>query len=369
MISTPEKELYYRIALTQTEQLGEKLGRLLLNHFGTATAIYDAPVKQIKAIDGFGEKRIESFRNNIDEPRIKEEMQFIAKHNITPLFITDSQYPQKLKACADAPLLLYYKGTADLNAKKMVAIIGTRKNTEYGARVTEELIEGLRQLDVIVVSGLAFGIDVIAHRKAIQQGISTLGVVAHGLDSIYPTQHKHIANEMLKNGGLLTEYISGTRPERFNFPMRNRIVAGMCDVTVVVETEKTGGSMITAKLAASYNRDVAAFPGRTIDRKSQGCNYLIHTHMAEMITNADDLLDMMNWNTPEKTKTVQPKLFTHLTDEETKIADILRESEGMHIDEIFLKAGVGTSTLSSLLLTMELGGALKALPGKRYRLI
>lgn len=369
MIKGKDEELFYRIALTQAGLVGDKTGRQLLQHFESASAIFHASQRQLLAIEGFGQKKAGLLLNRVDEARINQEIAFIKKHNIVPLFISDSGYPKALRTCADAPLMLYYKGGADLNSKKMVAVIGTRKNTEYGSRITEELVEGLRVLDVIVVSGLAFGIDIIAHRKAVQLGMSTVGVMAHGLDAIYPSQHKHITREMVKQGGLLTEYISGTSPDRFNFPMRNRIVAGMCDVTVVIETERKGGAMITAKLAASYNREVAAFPGRTTDRKSEGCNYLIRTNMAHMITGANDLIEMMNWEMNEHPKTIQPKLFNHLTDDEINITNILEGSEGMHIDEIFLKANVNASILSSLLLMLELGGVVKALPGKRYRLL
>jgi DNA processing protein len=369
MIKGKNEELFYRIALTQAGLVGDKTGRQLLQHFESASAIFHASRKQLLAIEGFGQKKAELLRNKIDEVKINREIAFIKKHNIAPLFINDNVYPKILRTCADAPLMLYYKGDADMNSKKMVAVIGTRKNTDYGSRITEELVEGLQALDVIVVSGLAFGIDIIAHRKAVQLGVSTIGVMAHGLDAIYPAQHKHITREMVKHGGLLTEYMSGTNPDRFNFPMRNRIVAGMCDVTVVIETETKGGAMITAKLAASYNREVAAFPGRTIDKKSEGCNYLIRTNMAQMITGANDLIEMMNWETNEQQKTIQPKLFNHLTDDEIKITNILEGSEGMHIDEVFLKANVNTSILSSLLLMLELGGVVKALPGKRYRLV
>lgn len=276
------EELFYRIALTQMELMGDRLCRLLLQHFDTAAAIFKAPLKKLYAIEGIGQKKATLFRNSIDEKCINNEISFMEQHGIEPLFITDEKYPAQLKQCADAPLLLYYKGNADLGKRKMVAVIGTRKNTEYGLRVTEELIEGLSGLDVIIVSGLAFGVDIIAHRKAVQCGLPTVGVMAHGLDTIYPLQHKHITKEMIKQGGLLTEYISGTKPDRFHFPMRNRIVAGMCDVTVVVETEEKGGAMITAKLAAGYNREVAAFPGRTIDKKSDGCNYLIQIGRAHV---------------------------------------------------------------------------------------
>lgn len=369
MVKDQEQELFYRIALTQAEQVGDKMGRQLLYHFGSAQAVFHVPLKQLLSLEGFGRRKAELLRSAVDEKKIRQEMDFMVKYDIKPLFLTDIDYPKKLSACADAPLMLYYKGNINLNNKKMVAIIGTRKNTDYGMRATEELVEGLQGADVIIVSGLAFGIDILAHRKSVQLGIPTIGVMAHGLDTIYPTQHKHITKDMVKNGGLLTEYISGTPPDRFNFPMRNRIVAGMCDVTVVVETETKGGAMITAKLAAGYNREVAAFPGRAVDKKSEGCNYLIRTNMAQLITNADNLLEMMNWQTETLPKSAQATLFRHLSDEEARITDILKGSEGMHIDELFLKAGVNTSILSSLLLALELNGIVKSLPGKRYRLI
>ncbi|KAA5536586.1 DNA-protecting protein DprA [Taibaiella lutea] len=363
-----EDELLYRIALTHTDQIGYKFGRRLLHLFGSAKAIFNASPKQLKTIEGIGETKAKLFSAAPDLKKAAVEVEFILKHNIQPLFILDDNYPEKLKECDDAPLMLYYKGTQPLKHKKMVAIIGSRENTDYGARMTEELIEGLKLEDIIIISGLALGIDGIAHRKALQTGLPTIAVVAHGLDTIYPPQHKHIAREMVKHGGLLTEYPSKTIPDKYNFPMRNRIVAGLSDVTIVVETAKKGGAMITAKLAASYNREVAAFPGRTIDKKSEGCNYLIRTNIAQLITGADDLLEMMNWKNDNHGKAVQAKLFNHLTDEEMKIADVLGNAEGMHIDELLLKSSFNPAQLSAMLLTMELNGAVKALPGKRFRM-
>jgi len=368
MTKDEEDELRYRIALTQTDQIGYKYGRRLLQMFGLAKAIFNAPVKKITSIDGIGERKAHIFSQQTDLKKWDAEINFIIKHDIKPLFMSDEGYPQKLKDCEDAPLMLYYKGTESFRNKRTVAVIGSRDNTDYGARITEELIDGLKNEDVIIVSGLALGIDSIAHRKALQVGLPTIGVLAHGLDTIYPSQHKHIAKEMVKNGGLLTEYPSKTTPDKYNFPMRNRIVAGLSDVTVVVETAKKGGAMITAKLATGYNHDVAAFPGRTIDKKSEGCNYLIRTNIAQMITSADDLLEMMNWKRHDTIHSVQTKLFHHLSDEEMKIAAVLDNSEGMHIDEILLKSNFTASQLSSMLLTMELAGSIKALPGKRFRM-
>jgi len=368
MIKKAEEELFYRIALTQTDYIGNKFGRKLLQMFGSAKTIFNAPLKDLSAIGGIGEAKAKILSKAPDFKRVNAELEFILKHNIQPVFILDDDYPEKLKDCDDAPLMLYYKGTESLQHRKMVAIIGSRENTDYGARMTEELIEGLKREDIIIISGLAIGIDGIAHKKALMAGLPTIAVVAHGLDTIYPSQHKQIAREMMKHGGILTEYPSKTIPDKYNFPMRNRIVAGLSDVVVVVETAKKGGAMITAKLATSYNREVAAFPGRAIDKKSEGCNYLIRTNIAQLITSADDLLEMMNWQFVENRKAVQAKLFTHLADDEMDIAKIIGASESMHIDELLLKSNFNSSRLSSMLLSMELNGVVKALPGKRFRM-
>ncbi len=252
--------------------------------------------------------------------------------------------------------------------KRTVAVIGTRKNTEYGRKLTEQLISELEEQGVTIVSGLAFGIDVYAHKKAVACSIPTIGVLAHGLDRIYPSAHKNIAKEMLDQGGLLTEYVSGTLPDKQNFPMRNRIVAGMSAVTVVVETGIKGGAMITAKLASDYNKEVAAFPGRATDVKSCGCNELIRSHTAHLVTGAGDLMELMNWTVDKKQMVVQPRLFPCLNDDALRVVHILEGSEGMGVDELLLKSGNSSSQLASVLLNLELEGMLQLLPGKRYRL-
>jgi DNA processing protein len=364
-----EEELHYRIALTQAEHIGGVRARQLLQHFETAKEIFYANPKKLNAINGLGTGKTPLLRSSINEIKIKQELAFIRKHNINPIFITDDNYPKKLRHCPDAPVLLYYKGNVNFNQRKLVAIVGTRNNTDYGLRATEELVEGLRTLDAVIVSGLAFGIDVIAHRKAVQLGMSTVGVMAHGMDRIYPSQHRHITQSMINNGGLLTEYPSGTAPDRFNFPMRNRIVAGMCDVTVVVETEKRGGAMITAKLAAGYNREVAAFPGRSTDKKSDGCNYLLRTQIAQLITGPEDLLEMMNWENDTRPKVWQPHLFPDLTDVETKIIATLDGPGSTHVDDICRKTGLPFAELSSNMLQLELNGLIRSIPGKHYCLM
>jgi DNA processing protein len=369
IMNAKQSELYYLIALTQTPMIGDKTARQLLNRLGSATAIYDTPAKQLAALPNMGVKLAQLIKNSINNTAIEKEIAFITKHNIKAIDILSPDYPNNLKQCEDAPILFYYKGDSTIWNGRTVAVIGTRKNTEYGAKITEDLITQLQHQNISIISGMALGIDSIAHKKALQLGMPTLGVMAHGLDSIYPPQHKQLAKDILQhNGGLLTEYTSGTTPEKFNFPMRNRIVAGLSDVTVVVETEHKGGAMITAKLAASYNREVMAFPGRTIDKKSEGCNYLIKTNIARSITHATDLLELMNWDSNQNTRIAQAKLFHHLTDDEQKIIQILESSEGMHIDEIMLKSNMHSTQLSALLLQLELSDYVKPLPGKRFRI-
>ena len=266
-------------------------------------------------------------------------------------------------------MMLFYQGNASLNPTKMLAIIGTRKNTDYGLRATEDLVEGLQsQEDLVIMSGLAVGIDAIAHRKCVKLGIPTIGVVAHGLDRIYPSMNKDLAKDMLSCGGVLTEFPSGTKPERGHFPVRNRLVAGMCDITVLVESDEKGGGMITAYLAASYNREVAAFPGRVFDTKSGGPNKLIRKNIASLITGAADLADLMNWTGARPSKKNQAQLFLTLSPEEQQVANALEGKDGVHADELMLQTGLSTAKVGALLLQMEMMGVVKALPGKMFRL-
>lgn len=361
-------ELFYQLALMRIENIGDIFARRLLQQFGTPENIFNTTEKQLLSIEGLGIKRVKSLQTKIDSTEIRKEIDFINKHQISTCFITENDFPPKLKACPDAPFMLFSKGNGNLLTDKTIAIVGTRKNTDYGQRMTEDLIEGLSDLDVVIVSGLAYGIDAIAHRKALQCGLKTFAVLAHGLDRIYPSAHKNIAKEIINQGTLITEYPSATNPDKQNFPMRNRIVAGMADVVVVVETDEKGGAMITAKLASSYNREVMAFPGRVTDSKSKGCNYLIKTNIAQTITCAQDLIYMMNWQPSTNKKSVQAKLFTNLTEDEKKLIEILKDKEAIHIDELMLKSNFNNSTLASLLLTLEFQNIVKSLPGKRYRL-
>ncbi|MCB0699442.1 MAG: DNA-processing protein DprA [Chitinophagaceae bacterium] len=363
-----QQELFYRIALTFVKDVGSITARKLVAHFGTATDVFKASLKELKAVSGLGEVRARAFIDDTILKRAEEELEYIDKNAVSTYWFFDDDYPARLKDCADAPILLYYSGQDVLHKEKVVAVIGTRKYTDYGQRVCEHLIADLKAQDILIVSGLAHGIDSIAHNAALQNGLPTVGVLGHGLDMVYPASNKKLAKQMQETGGLLCEYPSGSTSDRAHFPMRNRIVAGMSDVTVVIESDVKGGALITARLADSYNRDVAAFPGRVYDNKSSGCNELIRTNIAAMITGADDLLELMNWNDGTKPKLVQRQLFLNLSSEEQAVYDVLKDKDSVHADELLHLSGLSNSMLAGTLLGMEMQGLVKALPGKFYRL-
>jgi DNA processing protein len=362
------KELFYQLALSYVPGVGAKTGRVLLERFGSAANVFSAPLKELKHIDGITEVKAKGFRDAEVLKKAEEELAFVVNHDVQLLY-TGHNYPTRLSNCSDAPLLLFYKGNADLNAARTVAIVGTRRHTDYGDRLCEELVEGLQSVENLVIfSGLALGIDAVAHKKCVLLGLPTVGVLGHGLDRVYPYTHKGLSDQMLENGGLLAEFPSGTLPDRNNFPMRNRIVAGLCDVTVVVESDVAGGALITARMASGYNREVAAFPGRVTDSRSAGCNELIRTNIAAMITKADDLIEMMNWNNEKRAKPVQRQLFINLSPEEQKLIDLLQTRDNFHSDELLQHTGFASSILAATLLQLEMQGLIKSLPGKLYRM-
>lgn len=368
MLPKEETELFYRLALNFVPEVGTKTARALLTRYETAEAIFQAPLRELKAIYGIGELKAKMFKDDNIFRQAEQELQFIKANGIKALFRGGEDYPSRLMECEDAPILLFYKGNANLNAEKMVAVVGTRKSTDYGQRATEDFIEALRlEQELVVVSGLALGIDTVAHRASLKNHIPTIGVLGHGLHIIYPDSNKALAEEMLVNGGLLSEFPSGTKPSRQHFPLRNRIVAGLTDVTVIVESDAKGGAMITAYMAHSYNRDVAAFPGRVYDSKSGGPNILIKRNIAAMITNADDLLELMNWGRKKKGKAVQKQLFLELQPDEQKIFDLLRDKDAVHADDLLRASGFTSPQLAAVLLQLEMQNVIKTLPGKLYR--
>lgn len=362
-------ELYHRIALGFVQGIGAKLSAILIEHFGSAQQVLSATIKQLTAVEGMGALKAKACKDQEIFVRAEQELVFIEQKNITVLMRGHDHYPQRLMHCNDAPQVLYYKGTADLNAAKTVAIIGTRKNTEYGQRLCHDLVEGLaKEKDLVVISGLAHGIDTIAHKASLKNNVATVGVLAHGLNTIYPVANKNLAKEMVQCGGLLTEFPSDSGVDKGNFPARNRIVAGLSDVTVVVESDIRGGALITAYMANSYNREVAAFPGRAYDNKSSGTNMLIRKNLASLITSPDDLLDMMNWQKSKKQKAVSTQLLIHLTEDERGIMNLLQQKDTVHSDELLHSTGMNSSILASALLQLEMQGVIKALPGKHYRI-
>ncbi len=362
-------ELYHQIALTLIPGIGPVQAKQLIEHFGNAEYIFKAKKKDLSLIDGIGEIKAKQIKDFNQFKEAEEEIKFTEKHHIKCLFLTDDDYPKKLLHCYDAPTLLYYRGNTNLNNSKIVSIIGTRNNTDYGKQVTEDLINELLPYNVLVVSGLAYGIDTVAHKACIKNNLPTVGVLAHGLDTIYPAQHKTLAKEMLLNGGLLTEFRKNTKPDRYNFPQRNRIVAGMADATVVVETDVKGGSMITAELAYNYNKDLFAIPGKIYDGKSSGCLKLIQQNKAVLLSSTSQLMVEMGWQEKKKQPKKQRELFIELTNDEKIIVELLKTKETISVDELFLQSGLSSSTVAGAILSLELQNVVVCLPGKMYRLI
>jgi DNA processing protein len=359
-------QLLYQIALTLIPGVGDVNGKKLIAYCGGAEAVFREKRSSLEKIPGIGRATVNSLISNGVLSKAEEEILFLTKHQIQPLFYLDKNYPKRLQHCADSPMMLYFKGEAKFNEMRMVGVVGTRNASEYGKRMCEQLIEDLVNDEVMIVSGLAYGIDAYAHRAALKFGLQTVGVLGHGLDRIYPAANKSIAERMLEQGGLLTEFLSGTTPDRENFPKRNRIVAGMIDALVVVESAKRGGALITADIANSYNRDVFAFPGRIGDTYSEGCNFLIRTNRAALIENASNLRYLMGWENQSPKQGVQTKLFRAFSDEEQLVLDAFGTGNECDIDTLILHTNLPSSKLAAVLLTLEFDGVLVALPGKRY---
>jgi len=364
-------ELLNQLALTLVPNIGDVQAKILINYLGDASSIFKSKKSSLEKIEGIGEVRARSIKEFDDFHLAEHEIKFIEKYKIKTLFLTDADYPKRLLNCYDSPTLLFYKGTADLNASKIISIVGTRSNTDYGKQFTEKLVKDLSELNIVIISGLAHGIDAIAHKAAVKNSLPTVGVVGHGLDKVYPSENTGLAKEMIKDGGgILSEFFSGTKPDKHNFPLRNRIVAGLSDATVVVETNIKGGSMITAKLADAYNRDVFAVPGRSIDKVSSGCNHLIKYNKAILLTDTDELLDILGWKEKKKEKVKQQKeLFIELSAEEKQIVQLLQEKEMVHIDAINLQSGLTSSAAAAAILNLELQNVIASLPGKMYKLL
>lgn len=362
--------LEYKIAISLIPGIGAVTARSLIAYVGSVEGVFHEKEKNLMKIPGVGEVNAQRVvRQNVLE-RAKHEVDFIRKSQIQTFFYLDENYPARLKNCSDAPVILYYKGNANLNERRIISVVGTRNATNYGKEICDELIKNFSEKNypVLVISGLAYGIDVHAHKACLKYNVPTVGVFAHGLDAVYPALHTTIAAKMLENGGLVTDFISETKIERPNFLRRNRIIAGLADATIIVESAEKGGALVTADIANSYNRDVFAFPGRNIDVFSRGCNKLIKFNEAVLVENQADIEKAMNWDTKSKpTKAVQTSLFLELSPEEQKLIDLLQGGDRF-VDEITIETQFPMSKVSALLLGLEFKGLVVSLPGKMYRL-
>ncbi len=371
------QELIAAIALTKLKGLSLLNARTMLEALGSASEVFAHRKDIVRLIPDASQRLVSAFADTDEAMRLaEEEMDFIEKKRLKVFTLLDEDYPQRLVECEDAPLVLYGCGNFNLNAQRIISVVGTRKCSEYGREVCNNFIADLKRYypDTLIVSGLAYGIDICAHRAALDNGMPTVGVLAHGLDTIYPAMHRQIAADMVhQQGGLLTEYTTHTTPEKGNFVRRNRIVAGLCDACIVVESSERGGSLITAELAMDYNRDVFAFPGRVYDEHSIGCNNLIRRQQATLLTCAADLLDAMGWENPlekaAQSEAVQQDLFPDLTDEERALVNTLKNVDDKHINQIAIDANIPYSRASMILFDLEMKGIVKALGGARYKIM
>ncbi|MEE9373815.1 MAG: DNA-processing protein DprA [Saprospiraceae bacterium] len=364
-----KNDLKYQIALTRISGIGNITAKTLINHCGNAEAVFNAKKKDLTSISTIGDFVANAVQNANVEELSKYSIDQLSKHrSVKPIFYTDEDYPQRLKHHDASPLLLYADGSADLNAHRTVAIIGTRNCTEYGVMQCERLVEGLKEYGVQIISGLAYGIDGCAHRKAVKIGISNLAILGSGLDVIYPPSHDKLAQKIKTNGAIISQFDFGTGPDRQNFPIRNQVVAAMSDVVVVIQSKKSGGSMITAEYANNMNKDVFAIPGRIGDEVSEGCNNLIKQHKANLLQTAKDIGYVMRWEPQEKVE-AQLRLFEELNESERTIVEVLKKKDAIDIDTLHFTLERPLSMLSSQLLSLEFKGIVKSLPGKRYALI
>jgi DNA processing protein len=364
------EQLLYHIAITSIPNIGDVTAKKLIAYCGSSEEVFNEKKSSLEKIPGIGAVNAQKIIMHKTEALAiaEEELGFIKKNDIVPLFYLNENYPKRLLQCEDGPILIYTKGNIELNNPKVVSIVGTRKATDYGKDFCNKIVEELVPHKPLLVSGLAYGIDVCSHKAAIKNKIPTVGVLAHGLDRMYPQQHSGVAKQMIENGGLLTDYKSGTNPDRENFPKRNRIVAGLSDLTIVIESSKKGGSLITAYLANDYNRDVFALPGRLNDSQSEGCNNIIKNHKAALIQSVKDIEYIMGWEAEKKIQKKQTRLFVELTPEQKIIADIISKQDKIGIDELSLQAKLPMSKTTAMLLEMEFEGVVKTLPGKLYKL-
>lgn len=371
------QETLYSIALTRLPYLSLSMMHELYRRAGSAMALVEHKNDVRQLLPDASDRLVESFRNIDDHLRRAEaELQWDQDNKIEAIAMSDPRYPQRLLDCPDAPIVLYYRGNADLNKARVISVIGTRHCTAYGQDIIRQFMKDLSRMcpDVLVMSGLAYGVDINAHREALSNGFPTIGVLAHGLDQIYPRVHRDTAIKMLGNGGLLTEYVSGTAGAKGNFVQRNRIVAGMSDATILVESASRGGGLITVGIARDYNRETFAFPGPVNAEYSRGCNNAIRDNEAMLITSAEDLMKAMGWIEEEemqhaRNEGIERQMFPDLTEDEQKIVSALQQTNDLQINILSVKTGIPVNKIMTILFSLELKGVTRAMAGGCYHLI
>ncbi|MBO9701236.1 MAG: DNA-processing protein DprA [Sporocytophaga sp.] len=361
----------YEVAIGLVPGIGNQLTRQLVSYCGDPEQVFREKKGKLLKIPGIGENIAQSIIQSDIFSKAEKQIETAIKTETNILFYTNQDYPERLKTILDAPTLIYYKGQGPLNFPKTVGVVGTRNATGYGKEMTEKIISELKEQNVQIISGLAYGIDSFAHKSALDNGLSTIGVMATGVNIVYPAVHKEMANRMQSSGGILSEYPFDTKPEPGYFPARNRIIAGLSDVVLVVEASSSGGALITADLANGYNREVMAVPGNINNKYSLGCNNLIKSHKAQILSKTSDIIELMNWDISilPKPKYKTPEIPEDLTDDEKKIFQLLINNGETHIDELCWKSQIPVSKMASLLLNLEFSNKVKSLPGKKYKLV
>jgi DNA processing protein len=363
------EDLFYVLALQKVEGVGDVVAKKLISHCGNAASVFKTKFSELNAIDGIGSVLLRNLKDKTVFEKAEAELKFIEKNNIQVSFFEDEDYPERLKHCIDGPVVLFSSGNIRLKDRKIISIVGTRQITSYGTEFCRKLIADLVPLNPVIVSGFAYGVDIAAHQAALENKLQTIGVVAHGLNQIYPKVHKRYVAKMEEDGGFMTEFWSSSSPDKENFVKRNRIVAGISEATIVIESADKGGSLITANMANDYNRDVFAVPGRTSDKYSQGCNNLIKTQKASLMTSAADLIYNLNWDLETTAKPIQKQLFVSLDENEEKVYGYLQKNGKELLDIIALECDFPIFKISGILLNMELKGVIRPLPGKLFEVI
>ena len=368
-----ENDIIAILALQHVPKIGATTAKKLIAHCGSAEAVFKEKKTNLLKIDGIGTITIEGLYDSVHFKEAEKELRFIKDNAIDFSYFENEDYPERLKQCIDSPIVLFSSGNFNLKSKLIISIVGARKITTNGIAFCEKLVEALVPYNPVVISGFAYGTDITAHKAAMKYNLQTIGCLAHGLNQIYPKVHKKYMKDVEKHGGFFTDFWSTDAFDRKNFLKRNRIIAGLSEATVVIESAEKGGSLVTADIANSYNRDVFAVPGRPTDMQSVGCNNLIKSNQAHLLSNPLDIPYLLNWELPSSekkaTKTVQKQLFLTLTDDEKQIYNYLKENNKAQLDIIALNCNLPTYKIASLLLNMELKGIIIPLPGKLFELI